>query len=59
MPFPKALIAPVLDGDLVRLEPLGHRHAADLARQQKKTGRRTDSRGYRRPLRSATTSTRS
>jgi len=31
MPFPKTLTAPVLEGDLVRLEPLDHRHAADLA----------------------------
>jgi RimJ/RimL family protein N-acetyltransferase len=30
MPFPKTLTAPVLEGDLVRLEPLDHRHAADL-----------------------------
>jgi RimJ/RimL family protein N-acetyltransferase len=29
--FPEQLVAPVLDGDLVRLDPLGHRHAADLA----------------------------
>lgn len=31
MPFPKELTAPLLDGELVRLEPLEHRHAADLA----------------------------
>ncbi len=31
MPFPAGLTAPLLDGDLVRLEPLEHRHAADLA----------------------------
>ncbi|MDT5035972.1 MAG: N-acetyltransferase [Micromonosporaceae bacterium] len=31
MPFPRTLTAPVLEGDLVRLEPLDHRHAADLA----------------------------
>ena len=31
MPFPKTVTAPVLEGDLVRLEPLDHRHAADLA----------------------------
>jgi RimJ/RimL family protein N-acetyltransferase len=31
MLFPKALTAPVLEGDLVRLEPLDHRHTADLA----------------------------
>lgn len=31
MPFPKTLTAPVLEGDLVRLEPLDHRHAAGLA----------------------------
>lgn len=31
MPFPRAVTAPVLEGDLVRLEPLGHRHGADLA----------------------------
>lgn len=31
MPFPKTLTAPILEGDLVRLEPLDHRHAADLA----------------------------
>jgi N-acetyltransferase len=31
MPFPKSLTAPVLEGGLVRLEPLEHRHAADLA----------------------------
>ncbi|MCZ7422931.1 GNAT family protein [Verrucosispora sp. WMMA2121] len=31
MPFPVTCAAGVLEGDLVRLEPLGHRHAADLA----------------------------
>lgn len=31
MSFTTTLTAPVLEGDLVRLEPLGHRHAADLA----------------------------
>ncbi|MEV4713960.1 GNAT family protein [Micromonospora sp. NPDC049374] len=31
MPFPMTRTAHVLDGDLVRLEPLDHRHAADLA----------------------------
>jgi RimJ/RimL family protein N-acetyltransferase len=31
MPFPKTVTAPVLEGDLVRLEPLDHRHTADLA----------------------------
>lgn len=31
MPFPKTLTVPVLEGHLVRLEPLDHRHAADLA----------------------------
>jgi N-acetyltransferase len=31
MPFPVTCTAGVLEGDLVRLEPLGHRHAADLA----------------------------
>jgi N-acetyltransferase len=31
VPFPRTLTAPVLEGDLVRLEPLDHRHAADLA----------------------------
>jgi len=31
MPFPRTVTAPVLEGDLVRLEPLEHRHAADLA----------------------------
>lgn len=31
MPFPKTLTAPVLNGDRVRLEPLHHGHAADLA----------------------------
>ncbi|GAB3799500.1 GNAT family N-acetyltransferase [Micromonospora zhanjiangensis] len=31
MPFPNSLTAPVLEGDLVRLEPLDHRHAADLS----------------------------
>ncbi|NES13858.1 MULTISPECIES: GNAT family N-acetyltransferase [Micromonospora] len=31
MPFPTGLTAPLLDGELVRLEPLEHRHAADLA----------------------------
>jgi RimJ/RimL family protein N-acetyltransferase len=31
VPFPSDLTFPVLAGDLVRLEPLGHRHAADLA----------------------------
>ncbi len=31
MSFTTTLTAPVLEGDLVRLEPLDHRHAADLA----------------------------
>jgi RimJ/RimL family protein N-acetyltransferase len=31
MPFPVSVTAPVLEGRRVRLEPLGHRHAADLA----------------------------
>jgi RimJ/RimL family protein N-acetyltransferase len=31
MPFPATLTVPLLEGDLVRLEPLAHRHAADLA----------------------------
>jgi N-acetyltransferase len=31
MPFPKTVTAAVLEGDLVRLEPLDHRHAGDLA----------------------------
>jgi RimJ/RimL family protein N-acetyltransferase len=31
VPFPKSLTAPVLDGDRVRLRPLHHGHAADLA----------------------------
>ncbi len=31
MPFPNSLTAPVLEGELVRLEPLDHRHTADLA----------------------------
>jgi N-acetyltransferase len=31
VPFPKTLTVPVLEGELVRLEPLDHRHAADLA----------------------------
>ena len=31
MSLPASLTAPVLQGRLVRLEPLGHRHAADLA----------------------------
>lgn len=31
MPFPNSLTAAVLEGDLVRLEPLAHRHAAGLA----------------------------
>jgi len=31
VPFPQTWITPVLEGDLVRLEPLEHRHAADLA----------------------------
>lgn len=31
MPFPAGFTAPVLEGSLVRLEPLDHRHAADLA----------------------------
>ncbi|WP_433378024.1 GNAT family N-acetyltransferase [Actinoplanes sp. CA-142083] len=31
MPFPAGLAAPVLEGSLVRLEPLEHRHAAGLA----------------------------
>lgn len=31
MPFPTTLVAPVLDGDRVRLEPLARRHLADLA----------------------------
>jgi hypothetical protein len=31
MPFPSRLTQPVLDGEVVRLEPLSHRHAADLA----------------------------
>ncbi|MCZ7440310.1 GNAT family protein [Micromonospora sp. WMMC241] len=31
MPFPLTHTAPVLEGRLVRLEPLHHRHAADLA----------------------------
>jgi RimJ/RimL family protein N-acetyltransferase len=31
VPFPTSLTAEVLQGDLVRLEPLDHRHAADLA----------------------------
>jgi RimJ/RimL family protein N-acetyltransferase len=31
MPFPKTPFAPVLEGNVVRLEPLDHRHAADLA----------------------------
>ncbi|KKK05150.1 acetyltransferase [Micromonospora sp. HK10] len=31
MPFPPSLSAPLLDGARVRLEPLEHRHAADLA----------------------------
>jgi RimJ/RimL family protein N-acetyltransferase len=31
MPFPNSLTADVLEGDLVRLEPLDHRHTADLA----------------------------
>ncbi|MCZ9339138.1 GNAT family N-acetyltransferase, partial [Streptomyces sp. TRM76130] len=30
--------APVLDGTLVRLEPLSRRHAADLARSAQGTG---------------------
>ncbi|MEV0428465.1 GNAT family protein [Micromonospora sp. NPDC050495] len=32
LPFPTRLTAPLLDGERVRLEPLEHRHAADLAR---------------------------
>jgi N-acetyltransferase len=31
MPFPKTVTAAVLEGDLIRLEPLHHRHAGDLA----------------------------
>jgi N-acetyltransferase len=31
VPFPPALTPPVLHGRRVRLEPLGHQHAADLA----------------------------
>ncbi|WP_250034942.1 GNAT family N-acetyltransferase [Paractinoplanes maris] len=31
MPFPRSLTAPVLEGARVRLEPLDHRHAPDLA----------------------------
>lgn len=31
MPFASTLTAPVLEGEHVRLEPLGHQHAADLA----------------------------
>ncbi|WP_197087826.1 GNAT family N-acetyltransferase [Micromonospora sp. HK10] len=31
LPFPPSLSAPLLDGARVRLEPLEHRHAADLA----------------------------
>ncbi|MBG0565581.1 GNAT family N-acetyltransferase [Actinoplanes aureus] len=31
MPFPATLTTPILEGRLVRLEPLDHRHAADLA----------------------------
>ena len=31
MPFPLSFTAPVLEGSIVRLEPLGRRHAADLA----------------------------
>jgi N-acetyltransferase len=31
VPFPAALTPPVLQGRRVRLEPLGHRHARDLA----------------------------
>ncbi|MFC6022111.1 GNAT family N-acetyltransferase [Plantactinospora solaniradicis] len=31
MPFPTKLTVPLLDGELVRLEPLGRQHAADLA----------------------------
>jgi RimJ/RimL family protein N-acetyltransferase len=31
VPFPATLSAPILEGSLVRLEPLHHRHAVDLA----------------------------
>jgi RimJ/RimL family protein N-acetyltransferase len=31
VPFPATLTTPILEGRLVRLEPLDHRHAADLA----------------------------
>jgi RimJ/RimL family protein N-acetyltransferase len=32
VPFPEKLKVPVLEGERVRLEPLDHRHAADLAK---------------------------